>query len=56
MTTEFICWLRVFTLPVNCFAIFRKGTRMLMEKALPDMLTLGMPARMNTPPTRARAT
>ena len=56
MTMAFICWESWLTLPVNCLDMFRNGTRMLTLNAAPEMLTFGMFASRNTPPTRARVT
>ena len=42
--------------PANCLVMFRKGTTMLMLKAMPEMLTLGAPASISAPPTSATIT
>ena len=55
--TMALIWLETWlTLPENCLVMFRKGTTMLMLKAMPDTLTLGAPERSSTPPTRATIT
>ena len=39
--------------PANCFVIFKNGTRMLIENAMPEIERLGAPERRKIPPAIA---